>query len=378
MTVESDQRAGAATSEAWRPGTLDDELLALRAGVWGAEHPHTSPAFFSWMFGAANPAGKGSGVVLRRGERVLGFMGLCPRRVRFHGRDVTAAHCLDYMVDREIGPGASARYALRLAQAWAKVARAEGHAFGIGFPNQNSYRIVTSDRIGWRDILRPRLMVRPLRGGRLGRVLGGGAGGLARRLGLSLGGAALDLAAGLRRRPPGEVRTLAPSGEASAEADARAIDALWQRRRDDAPASIVRDAAALRWRYREHPFRRYEILGWQAGDGLSALIVTTRRDLEGLPALLIVDAVADPAAPSAARALIAAALRRAAGEGDRLAAAEAQPGSPLARALAQAGFLTVPRRFDPKPFTLVGLPLDTPMEQLAGPWQFAWGDMDVV
>ncbi len=376
MTVESDQRAGAAVSEVWRPGTLEDGLLALRAGVWGAEHPHTSPAFFSWLFGEANPAGTGGGVVLRRGERVLGFMGLCARRVRFHRRDIAVAHCLDYMVDREIGPAASARYALRLAQAWEKLARAEDFVFGIGFPNQNSYRIVTSDRIGWRDILRPRLMVRPLRGvwrdGSRGGPQDGATDGLAKRLGLALGGTALDLAAAFRRRPRGEVRALATG------ADADSIDALWQRRRDDRPASIVRDAAALGWRYEQHPFRRYELLGWQADGALSALIVTTRRDLEGVPAVLIVDAVIDPAALPAARALVSAALRRAAGEGDRLAAAEAQPGSPLARALAQAGFLAVPQRFDPKPFTLVGLPLDTPMAEIAGPWQFAWGDMDVV
>ncbi len=370
MTVESDQQAGAATVEVWRPGTLGDELLALRAGVWGAEHPHTSPAFFAWLFGDTNPAGQGGGVALRRGDRVLGFMGLCPRRVRFHGRDVTAAHCLDYMVDREIGPAASARYALRLAQGWERLARADGHAFGIGFPNQNSYRIVTSDRIGWRDILRPRLMVRPLRGGSHAAI----ALGPAKRLGLALGGAFLDLATGLRPRPPGELRALRTSDAR----DAAAIDALWQRRRDDRPASIVRDAAALRWRYEGHPFRRYEILGWQAPGGLAALIVTTRRDLEGLPAVLIVDALVDPAALAPARALVSAALRRAAAEGDRLAAAEAEPGSAPARALANAGFLTVPQRFDPKPFTLVGLPLGTPMEQLAGPWQFAWGDMDVV
>jgi hypothetical protein len=358
--------------EPWRLRLCDAEVLALRASVWGADHPHTCPGFFEWLFGAGNPAGSGSGVVLRRAGNAVGFAGLCPRHARVQGRDVTIAHGLDYMVDRSLGAAGSARYALRVAQEWAAFARAQGYAFGINFPNANSRRLLTSARLGWREVLSPRLMLRPLRGGD-----GMGLASAARRTGFALVSAALDGAAYLRRgAPAGAARAIS----LDAKPDAEAVDDLWLRRRDDTSVTLRRDSATLRWRYGLHPLRRYRLLGWEGAEGLAALIVTTRREIEGFPAVLIVDALLDRRSPATARALIAAALRDAAADGASLGAAEVAPGTALARALAGAGFVTVPRRFDPKPFVLVGLPLaDAPEAAFSpGAWQFAWGDMDVV
>jgi hypothetical protein len=366
--------AGTASLEPWRLGLGLAEVLALRSRVWGADHPHSRAEFLRWLFGDANPAGRGAGVVLRRSGRVIGFAGLCPRLARVEGRDTVVAHGLDYMVDRSLAAG-SGRHALRIAARWAELARAKGFAFGINFPNGNSRRLLTSGRLGWREILSPRLMVRPLRG----HAIEGGARAAAMRLGLWVGGAALGAATRLRgRKTEGAARPLDPSPDAGA--DARAIDGLWLRRRDDTRATLCRDAAALRWRYGDHPIRRYRLLGWEDRNGLSALIVTTRRELEGIPSVLIVDALFDPASPETGRALIGAALSEAAGEGACLAAAEAMPRTALGRALSGAGFVAVPRRLDPKPFTLVGLPLAaSPAAAFScAAWQFAWGDMDVV
>lgn len=372
--AEQDRPAdGKAKLEPWRLGLCDAEVLALRASVWGADHPHTRADFLEWLFGEGNPAGRGAGVVLRRSGSAIGFAGLCPRRARIEGRDVTIAHGLDYMVERRLGAAGSGRHALRIAAEWAELARARGFAFGINFPNENSRRLLTSGRLGWRQILSPRLMVRPLHG----RGVEGGAAAKAMRLGLSLGGAVFGGAARLRgRAPEGAVRPLDPASEA----DAGAIDDLWIRRRDDTPISLSRDAAALRWRYLDNPVRRYRLLGWECRSGISALIVTTRRELEGLASVLIVDAVFDPASPAVARALVRAAVQEAAADGACLAAAEAAQRTALGRALSGSAFVTVPRRLDPKPFMLVGLPLAAAPDAafLQGAWQFAWGDMDVV
>jgi hypothetical protein len=372
--AEPDRPAAArAFAQPWRLGQCDGEVLALRAGVWGADHPHTRSDFLDWLFGDGNPAGRGTGIVLWRAGRAVGFAGLCPRLGRVEGRDVVIAHGLDYMVERGLGAAGSGRYALRVATEWAELARAKGFAFGINFPNENSRRLLTSARLGWREVLSPRLMIRPLRGG----GTGSGPGAAAKRLGMALGASVLGAAARLRgRTADGAARPLRP-GDA---ADAAALDALWLRRRDDMAAGLVRDAAALRWRYEQHPIRHYRLLGWEEARGLSALIVTTRRELEGIPSVLIVDALIDGCSLAAAVALVAAAVREAAAAGACLAAAEACPGTALHRALAGAGFVTVPRRFDPKPFTLVALPLAAGTEAALSPgaWSFAWGDMDVV
>lgn len=365
--------APAARLDPWRLGLCDPEVLSLRARVWGADHAHTRADFLEWLFGDDNPAGRGAGVVLRRAGRAIGFAGLCPRLARVEGREVVLAHGLDYMVDRSLGAAGSGRHALRIAAEWARLARAEGYAFGINFPNENSRRLLTSGRLGWREVLSPRLMLRPLpgRGG-----AGSGVAAAAVRLGLAVGGTLIGAASRLRgREPEGAARPL----DLSTRADALAVDRLWDRRRDDMAASLRRDAASLGWRYARHPIRRYRLLGWEDGGGLAALLVTTRRELEGFPSVLIVDALFDPGSLAPARALIGAALREAA-EGAYLAAAEAVPGTALARALSGTGFLAVPRRLDPKPFVLVGLPLAACPDAVfsGGGFQFAWGDMDVV
>jgi len=360
--------------EAFRPGADDAAVLALRAAVWGADHPHADPAFLGWLLGPDNPAGPGGGVIVRRGGRAVGFAGLCPRLARLDGRDVRIAHGLEYMVDPALGGGLAGRLALRVAAGWAAAAREQGFAFGINYPNENSRRILTSARLGWRPTLSPRLMARALSGFGAMEQPTGALVRLAARLGLSLAALAQGGRAALARRPgAGAALTLDPA----APRDARMIDALWRRVADMRRVGLRRDAAALGWRYAAHPLRRYAILGWAVEDNLKALIVTTERALHGLRCLMIVDALIDPSAPEAVRALIAGAAAGAARGGGALALAEAAPGCDLARALAAAGFVATPRRLDPKPFMLVTLPLGEAAAFAPADWRFAWGDMDV-
>ncbi len=137
---------------------------------------------------------------------------------------------------------------------------------------------------------------------------------------------------------------------------------------------LVRDAAALTWRYDRHPLHRYRLTGWQVpGGGLAALAVTARRKLFGLDCTLVADVIADPDAG----ARVAATTLRAAFSGGQGAMAVAQVAPGQEGLFRAAGFLPVPARLDPKRFTLTMLPICVPLPA-PGTWTFGWGDMDVV
>lgn len=361
-----------ATVAPWVPqpeGTpLDADILALRRSILH-DHPHCGLDFLGWFLSPRNPAGPGFAVTLQREGRLLGLAALTPRQVRLGGRDVLAAFGYDYMVDRAIGSAGSGRYAIRLARIWNRMATEAGYAFCFSYPNARAIGLLLSRHVGWVAVGSPRLFARPLGG----PLPGAGLRGLA----LRAAGAAEDLAlAALPRRRAGTVRPL----DLADPADRAAIDALWARRRDDTPVSLTRDAANLSWRYADHPVQRYAVAGRFGPEGLAALAVTCRREIEGMPALLVVDALLDPQDLAGNAALAAEALRQGARDGAVIAVAEALPGSTLARTLARAGFLRVPRRLDPKPFvlTLRQGAGDAAPAFAAGNWQFAWGDMDVV
>lgn len=352
------------TLDPYRPGPDDAEVLDLRTRVWGADHPHTSAAFLTWLF-RDNPVGEGGGVLLRRGGTLIGFAGLCPRLALRNGETVRVAHGLDFMVDPAATRGLSGTHAVRVAAGWADLAAAQGYAFGINFPNANSIRLLTSDRLGWRPVLSPRLLVRPLPGLRLREGLPAGIPHALADLGSSVLARGLDLAVRLRVRgwPTVSARH----------------DFAWL-----APVpspgegiGLARDPAVLAWRYLHHPLHRYRLFTCGDGAGASGLVAAPRT-LFGVPSSLVVDLLGAEH-PTAAAALVAAAVADAAGQGARIVGGLALAGSPLDRALRRAGFLPVPARLDPKPFHLVARPLAEPgQDGFSGRWRFAWGDMDVV
>lgn len=45
----------------------------------------------------------------------------------------------------------------------------------------------------------------------------------------------------------------------------RAFDALWDEQAANYPLAVVRNSAFLRWRFNDHPHRRYTIYGWRTG-----------------------------------------------------------------------------------------------------------------
>lgn len=66
-------------------------------------------------------------------------------------------------------------------------------------------------------------------------------------------------------------------------------DALWERARGTFDACVRRDAAYVRWRYRETPHKRYQIREARRDGTLTGFAVTRQEDYRGLRLGWIVD-----------------------------------------------------------------------------------------
>jgi hypothetical protein len=355
----------------YRPEEDEAGVLQLRSEVWGANHPHTDARFLSWLL-RQNPVREGSGALTRQAGRVIAFAGLSPRMMFLNGKVIQAAHGLDLMVDPSLGGMLSGRCGLKVSAAWARFATDQGFSFGVVFPNENSFRLLTSGRLQWRVILEPHLCVRPLNGfsappNFLSRIPA-----TAMRLGTAMLSKGIDLLQRWNITPAGRLVEFI-------EADER-LDALWMRASHHLKTAFVRDRRYLNWRYFHHPIYRYRFLGWELEGRLAAFVVTTTRDILGLKSLLIVDALSESDDADLLSAIIRHAVRQGARDGLELCAAQSCKGHSLDRALSKSGFFTVPQKYNPKRFFLTGLVLSPEGNDALKPdgWYFTWGDMDVV
>ncbi len=344
-------------------------LLELRGQVWGGDHPHTDARFFAWLF-EGTPPGAPAGIMLRHHGRPVGFAGLCRKRQHVGGREVGLAHGLDYMIQPGLPDVLAGRIALRVPQRWHQLAAALGFSSGVVFPNSNSIRILTSQRVGMRAVFQPDLLIRPLGSARLSQPIRG--------IPAPLLSAALRLAAlpaWLRRgsygRPRGELALIPHFDDG--------FDALWRATRDTLGAATVRDAAYLNWRFLSHPLYRYACLGWRQGGEWAGYAVCVERRLFGIDTLLLVDLLSRQP-QSVGPALIDAAVDEAHRRRLGMVVTLAIPGSPLHETLRHLGFMAVPARFDPKRFTAAELVYDDAVraELASAPRHFTWSDMDVV
>ena len=354
------------------PGADDAGVLRLRANVWGADHPHTRPEFLHWLLGDT-PAGRGSGVMMLDGPEVVGFAGLLPRYVDIGDESLSVAQGLDYMVHTNARSHAGS---FRIASLWTQLAQKLGFAFGICFPNAASHALLTRERLGWKEAFWPNLMVRPLSRAAVPQFL-------ARRFPRRLAGYGAGLMAAwasLRAR-----RSLhhAPRGEPFpiGQFDSR-FDHLWQHVKKASPgAAIRRDTAYLNWRFVRQPSYSYLRVGWESGGEVLGYAIASTREILGVPSMLIIDLLVAPHADrGTGEALLEALAARARTDGRQLLATLAIARSGLRNTLARAGFVTVPRRLNPKPFVLVTHDLGKPQGPLISmdSWHFTWADTDVV
>ena len=356
----------------FRPGQDDAAVLSLRARVWGADHPHCIPAFYEWLFGRA-PAGPGAGIVSEIDGRVVGFAGICRREARHGHVQLKVAHGLDFMVDPTLGKMLSGRVGLRVLLKHIGLAKRLGNDLNINFPNDNSHRMLISERIGYAPVFSARLLVRPL--GPL-RPERGAAITPARRALAILGGCA---AAGAGAARAALARPAAARIERLERFDAR-FDEFWERLAADGRLHFARDARTLNWRYAEHPLHSYEILAASEGGRILGYVVAARREVLGIDAVLICDLCVLPGRSGIHAALLGPLVGRARRQGAAALVAQCAEGDPLGRALARCGFFHVPARLNPKPFRMVGMAFGGGTSAALAPssWAFRWGDTDVV
>ena len=343
---------------------------AVLANVWGAEHPHTTPQFQHWLLGDT-PAGAGSGVMMLDSQEVVGFAGLLPRRVEIESDSLLVAQCVDYMVHAQARSRAGS---FRIMSIWTHLARDLGFAFGIGFPNASSHKIVTRSKLGWRDAFWPDLMARPLAGAAVpGFLTRWGSARLLRLTGVMAKLAKARAGWSLRQRPRGEAFLID-------RFDSR-FDLLWQRARAGSLSGIRRDARLpqLAVCAATHLFLFAHRLGVQRRSvGL--------RDSE--PARGFRRALHAPRRPAGGtrcgkpcrRSIIGRSSPSGGGAEYHLLLALAVDGSPTQTALRRGGLITVPRRFNPKPFvmTVHDLGASSNLPAFWADWHFSWGDTNVV
>lgn len=353
----------------YQPGRDDDDVLELRAEVWGKDHPHTSKAFYTWMFGDSGQA-EGSGVVTRRDGKLVAFAAFVPRLVRYKQTTIKVAFGLDFMASPSL-QGLSGLFAYKIVKAWFEQARLMSHDLAVCFPNEQSIRLLTSGKLNWQVIASPRLLVLPTLSIRFDESPVSHVPAT-----FATAGGRILAAALLPFQPSGGVNDgIAPLDYMS---DAKAVDALWQRA-GHSKVHFERAANLLARRYGTHPIYSYRALGCRRDGLLTGYVITVKRKVMGVESDLIVDGLWDEDATTS-RALLAAVVARARAERIGLVGAIALAGTDFYMALRRAGLLVVPTRFDPKPFHLAVHPLNSIGKKYMDgkDWHISWGDMDVV
>ncbi len=354
------------------PGQDDEAVLDLRARVWGKDHPHTSAAYYEWLF-RKTPSGTGSGIVAIHEDKIVGFAGLCNRSAAMGSQDLRFCHGLDFMVDPAVSGTLSSRIAVKVMNKHVDLARDLGFDLSINYPNQRSRRMLVSKRGAFSEVLRPDLMICPLTSFAASSESQSSS---LKRAVMTLGGRSLAAAGAVRRALR---RSSGARIERIEQFDA-AFDAFWAELRRDGKLRLCRDRENLHWRFSCHPLHRYTIWTAVQNGRFAGYLVTAGREILGMQAAIIADLCFLPGAEDAASDLLAEAVRAAAAQGSMLLAAQAVTNSPFRLALLRAGFVAVPHALNPKPFMMV-THIHTELAKPAlqgGNWSFAWSDMDVV
>jgi hypothetical protein len=219
------------------PGDFD-EVAELLHRIFGVRR---TAEVLRWKFMgcAGRPIGS---VALTQGDRIVGFLGQIPVRVRVMGREVAAAQGADMgILDEHRRLDAF----LRLTQTSVAALREAGVALTYGMPTAEAAS-ATAELLGQKWLSALPLLVRPLRADAQG-MPGAGARFLARVLSSA------------------DRFLLNRIGHATARLrvtrvtrfDSR-FDRFWCTFRDDYPVMLVRDAAYLNWRYVDAPATVYE------------------------------------------------------------------------------------------------------------------------
>ncbi len=359
------------TYQTFIPGVHDEEVLKLRAVVWGSDHLHTDPLFFEWLF-QKNPASDGKGIVVIKDGRVVGFAGMVIKDALYLGEEVSIAYGLDFMVHPDVRASMTA---FRITKKWIKMAKELGCRIAVVFPNEVSHNFLTDTKVGFIPVVSPLLKVRPLRGITIGKELFPAVPSSL----LTLSARVLDKCTAVWAHFK---QGTFPQGSPSliTEFDER-FDKLWSLAYSPDMISIRRDAQYLNWRYnKDFPTYSYIRIAWTYKNEVLGYVILSPREINGIKTMLLVDVLVNPEIPFVLDALIHEAMRQTTINGRGLFVAQAMPSSELQKSLSRLGCLSVPDKVNPKAFTLTALNLGVDSAQLLSPsrWYLTWGDMEVV
>lgn len=250
-----------------RPASFDDfdEVAELLHHIFGVRQ---SVDVLRWKFGgwAGLPAGS---TVLTNKRRIVGFLGQVPTRVVVMGHEIQAAQGADVGILEEYR-----RLDTYLSLTRSSVQEMEkAHvALTYGVANAESTGPLT-ELLGQPKVAPVPLLVRPL-GGRVATASKGVSHCLLRMLAACASVA--EVCAAPRPEAGGNgLRTVRLD-----RFDNR-FDSFWRRIRDDYPIMLVRDAAALNWRYGGASGVAYECIGIEDAisghiEGYAVLSITSR------------------------------------------------------------------------------------------------------
>ncbi len=352
----------------YHPGQDEDSILDLRARVWGSDHPHSSRAFYKWLF-VDTPDGMGSGNIVERNGKPVGFAGLANRSAQIGKTRVRVAHGLDFMADPGLGGMLSGRVVLKIVNAHAKLAVKLGYDCSLNYPNDSSHKILISKKMKYQPVLNPDLYVCTVSAFTIkGR-------GIAKQIAPRIAGTLGGLYATIRSVGAGKTAEI----QMVTKFDGR-FDDHWGRLIGDNKLRFIRDARTLRWRYSENPLYQYSTLVALEAGAIVGFVVVSQRHLFGTDALLICDLCAVDGNRHTETALLDAVQSTAKSRDVSVIVAQALRASTTSLSLGRMGFVRTPQRVNPKLFRMVATKYTDLGAKVLEPdrWAFSWGDMDVV
>jgi len=351
-----------------------DELVALSQAQPGKAAAVTAE-YVRWQQ-SANPAGPAQVGLAKEGgsDRIVGVVWLIPLRLQVGDEVVLGSYSTYALVHPDYrGQGVFTA----LVDHCKRYGEQVGCQFTYGFPAPTSYSTLVY-RIGWHDIGRARLYVRPLNAGRLIRQRLGN--------GMLQGTLAASARAGERllfRPRPVARQATGVTVEEVATTDP-ALDDFWGRIRSKYPVMVVRDTRFLDWRYRQVPGRRYHVwAAWREGR-IVATIVLRSATIEGIACGMVTDFLVEPTEHGrlAGEVLLRRAFEQFQREDLDLAGCLMLPHAEETRLLQRQGYMLCPSWLEPRPFPVLVATYDGARRaeslRTLGCWFLTMGDSDAV
>jgi GNAT superfamily N-acetyltransferase len=338
-------------------GPDDDEAIAALIADGAPDNPKSDLEVLRWQY-RSEIYGPTITVVAEAEGRVVGHYSAITHPVHVDGEQVEALRGVDIVTAVDYRRRGVFR---RVAEQLRDAARDAGDEILISTPNDRS--IATLLSLGWTHIGDPRAMVIVTDG----RALAARAPGL---VPVPVGVLATKLLGARGRRRPDGVTGVTSTVPEDLPDDLASLSPFV------VPSNGVRHGRRWwEWRYRDHPKGPYRFVTFRRQGRLAGVGVVSIRDDEVGPVLQLLDVFAEDS--DAVRSVTYAATRLARDLDLGAVVAAALAGSELHALLRAAGFVTIPRRWQPRPIHLAAIDLTGNRSSLAArSWSFSLGDQD--